>query len=120
MSHCINVHIINRTVVEEQKGKNTGSRGNAPKGRGGQRHHDGENEGFNKGTAKPNYARGNYNDMGSWKQEDTQEKARLKEKAVAMHKKVTMAKNEAQKIRLILNVITPDNYEKKFNELRQF
>jgi hypothetical protein len=58
--------------------------------------------------------------MGSWKQEDTQEKARLREKALAMHKKATMAKNDAQKIRLILNVITPDNFEKKFKELRQF
>jgi len=31
-----------------------------------------------------------------------------------------MEKNEAQKIRLILNVITPDNYDKKFKELRTF
>ena len=57
---------------------------------------------------------------GTWKQEDTTEKAKLKEKAIAMHAKVTMEKNESQKIRLILNVITPDNYEKKFKELRSF
>ena len=37
-----------------------------------------------------------------------------------MQKKVSMAKNEGQKIRLILNVITPDNLDKKFKELRAF
>lgn len=31
-----------------------------------------------------------------------------------------MEKNESQKIRLILNIITPDNYDKKFLELRSF
>jgi len=55
-----------------------------------------------------------------WKPEDSKEKAKLKEQAIAMQKKVTMEKNEAQKIRLILNVITPENFEKKFRELRQF
>jgi hypothetical protein len=58
--------------------------------------------------------------MGSWKMEDTAEKAKLREKAKAMYEKVTMVKNEEQKIRLILNVITPDNYDKKFAELRGF
>jgi hypothetical protein len=52
--------------------------------------------------------------------EDTAEKAKLREKAIAMQKKVKMEKNTEQKIRLILNVITPDNFEKKFNELRGF
>ena len=37
-----------------------------------------------------------------------------------MHKKATAEKNEKQKIKLILNVITPDIYEKKFKELREF
>lgn len=32
--------------------------------------------------------------IGSWKMEDTAEKAKLKEKAKAMHEKVNMAKNE--------------------------
>jgi len=31
-----------------------------------------------------------------------------------------MVKNESQKIRLILNVITPDNFAKKFKELRAY
>ena len=37
-----------------------------------------------------------------------------------MHKKATTEKNENQKIKLILNVISPDIYEKKFKELREF
>lgn len=52
--------------------------------------------------------------------EDTAEKAKLKEKAKAMYEKVNQDKNEEQKIRLILNVITPENYDKKFSELRGF
>lgn len=52
--------------------------------------------------------------------EDTAEKAILKEKAKEMIKKCQMVKNEGQQIRLILNVITPDNYDKKFGELRKF
>ena len=35
-------------------------------------------------------------------------------------KKMRQDKNEIQKIRLILNVITPDNFDKKFKELRGF
>lgn len=35
------------------------------------------------------------------------------------HQKATMQKSVAQQIRLNLNVITPDNFEKKFKELRQ-
>ena len=31
-----------------------------------------------------------------------------------------MAKNEEQKIRLIMNIITPENKEKKFKELREY
>lgn len=52
--------------------------------------------------------------------EDTAEKAKLKAKAKAMHEKVNMAKNEEQRIRLILNIITPDNYDRKLAELRGF
>jgi len=37
-----------------------------------------------------------------------------------MREKVNQSKNEEQKIRLILNIITPDNYAKKFGELRGF
>lgn len=37
-----------------------------------------------------------------------------------MHEKVTQSKNEEQKIRLILNIITPDNFDKKFGELRGY
>ena len=82
---------------------------------------------FAMGTGKPY---NNYNNkphgyqqdsmQTPWKPEDSKEKAKLKEQAIAMQKKVTMEKNEAQKIRLILNVITPENFEKKFRELRQF
>lgn len=37
-----------------------------------------------------------------------------------MHDKVNQSKNEEQKIRLILNIITPDNFIKKFGELRGY
>jgi hypothetical protein len=47
---------VKRTVIDEQKGKNTNSSRNAPKGRGSR--HNEENEGFNKGTAKQYYGRG--------------------------------------------------------------
>lgn len=73
----------------------------------------------NKGQQKPR-ALESERDDGNWKQADTAEKTKLKEKALEMHKKVQMEKNEAQKIRLILNVITPDNYDKKFKELRTY
>jgi len=52
--------------------------------------------------------------------EDTAEKAKLREKAKAMYEKVSQSKNEVQKIRLNLNLITPENYDKKFGELRNF
>ena len=37
-----------------------------------------------------------------------------------MKKKLSMSKNVDQKIRLIMNVISPDNFDKKLNELRGF
>ena len=73
---------------------------------------------FEKGTAKPrNY---NNNSGGTWKQEDNQEKAKLKEQAAANIAKIRADKNDTQKIKLILNVIAPDNFQKKFGELRGY
>ena len=36
------------------------------------------------------------------------------------HEKAKLDKNDNQKIRLILNIIAPDNYDKKFGELRGY
>ena len=102
-------------MIDQKKGnQKQGNYGNRRYGR------HGEND-FNKGTAKPV---GNYNnrrnDMGSWKQEDTEEKQKLRQAALEMKKKLSMSKNVEQKIRLIMNVISPDNFDKKLNELRGF
>lgn len=45
---------------------------------------------------------------------------KLAEESKKLHDKVTMDKNTQQKIRLIVNVITPDTLDKKFEELRTF
>ena len=45
---------------------------------------------------------------------------KLKAAAAAIHAKVQLSKNATQKIKLILNVIAPDNYTKKFTELREY
>lgn len=54
-----------------------------------------------------------------WKMEDNTEKKKLIEMAKEMHKKAIMPKSQTQQVKLILNVITPDNYPKKFGELRE-
>ena len=58
-------------------------------------------------------------DFGSWLKEDNEEKIKLKQAAASMKEKLKGDKKEDQKIRLILNVISPDNYEKKFAEIRE-
>jgi len=45
---------------------------------------------------------------------------KLKEQAAATKSRVTAERNATQKIKLILNVIAPDNYDKKFGELRSY
>jgi len=126
LSYCLNVKVVGREVFDVQKGKAGGNKNNRynNKPHHQRRQNEGDDNDFSKGQ-KTNYNRHNNqgwnnNEMGSWKQEDTAEKAKLREKAIVMQKKVMMEKNENQKIRLILNIITPDNYEKKFNELRAF
>ena len=52
--------------------------------------------------------------------QDVEEVQRIKKLAQDTHDKATKEKNATQKIRLILNVIAPDNYAKKFGELRSF
>jgi len=48
------------------------------------------------------------------------EKELLKQQAQARQENLKQEKNVIQKIRLILNVITPDNFDKKFGELRTY
>lgn len=44
----------------------------------------------------------------------------MRTKALEAKKKRDTEKNAAQKIKLILNVITPDNFDKKFGEIRGY
>lgn len=57
---------------------------------------------------------------GLWREEDVGEKNKLKQIAIKNHENAKKDKNENQKIRLILNIIAPDNYVRKFAELRGF
>jgi hypothetical protein len=85
---------------------------------------NGEGNDFAKGTANKDRKYNNNNNGGggggTWKQEDNQEKAKLREQAQANYAKIKGDKNETQKIKLILNVIAPDNFQRKFAELRGF
>jgi hypothetical protein len=78
----------------------------------------GEDNEFSKGTANKDRNKGG--NQGFWKPEDNQEKAKLREQAIENQKRMKADKNDTQKIKLILNVIAPDNFEKKFAELRGF
>lgn len=109
LNHCLNEHIVNRKVHEVLKAKGGKNNYNRQRTQNNKRDDDDR-----KGN---NYKKDNWQKdepEGSWKMQDTTEKAKLKEKARAMHEKVMTEKNVAQQIRLILNVITPDNYDKKF------
>lgn len=53
------------------------------------------------------------------RQEADMLRAKLKEESKRVLAKTKEDKNLTQKIRLIINVITPDNFEKKFEELRE-
>lgn len=55
-----------------------------------------------------------------WKQEVSKEQTKLREEAQKAIQSVRRDKNDIQKIRLILNVIAPDNFERKFAELRKY
>lgn len=57
---------------------------------------------------------------GLWREEDVGEKNKLKLIAQKNHENAKKDKSENQKIRLILNIIAPDNYVKKFGELRGY
>lgn len=43
----------------------------------------------------------------------------LKEQALKMKARISLDKNITQKVRLATNQIAPDNFEKKFGELRE-
>ena len=97
-----------------RQGGNDYNKGN--RGRGGLSYNRGGRGGHD-GDGHKNYGRTN---NGNWLTVDTEEKKKLREAAQAQKAKMTLEKNEAQKIKLILNVITPDNRTKKMNELRGF
>jgi hypothetical protein len=118
LKNSVNAALLDREVKEVVEGmtkmKKNYSHNNKP-GKGGYNNQYGDD--FAKGTA----GKGKYgNQGGMWKQEDNQEKAKLREQAQANYTKIKSDKNDTQKIKLILNVIAPDNFEKKFGELRGF
>lgn len=53
-----------------------------------------------------------------WRPEDNEERKHMKEVAEQTKKRITGKKNETQQIRLIINIIAPDTFDKKFGELR--
>ena len=113
------------TVKRGNRGENRGGRGRGGNhyGRGGRPNYnqDGEDGDFSKGGGRPNYPRHKPDwNQGGWKQEDNEEKKKLKEQAQAMQAKIKMPRSDARQIRLIMNVIAPDNFEKKFKELRGY
>tara|TARA_B110000285_G_C15133671_1_gene625381 strand:+ start:1599 stop:2249 length:651 start_codon:yes stop_codon:yes gene_type:complete len=63
---------------------------------------------------------GGFEKPGLWRGEDVEEKNKLKLIAQKNHENAKKDKNENQKIRLNLNIIAPDNYTKKFAELRGY
>jgi len=82
LDHVLNKHLIIRVECETQKGKGGNKNNNYQRGKT-QHNKGGDGNDFNKGS-KQHYNRNNtFHDMGSWKQEDTAEKAKLKEKAIA-------------------------------------
>lgn len=54
------------------------------------------------------------------RQQIDQEKEKLIKLAKENYERTKKEKNPVQKIRLICNQITPDNFDKKFDELRLF
>lgn len=95
MAHCANTNLVLRqpTKMLEQTFKKN----------------------FAMGTAKPQHHNRVPSKQQNWLTKDTDEKKKLKAMAAQQMKKMKAEKNEIQKIRLILNQITPDNFEKKFS-----
>ena len=92
-----------------------GAGGGGGRGRGGGHHAHGDADGgdsFARGTAK-------HGKEGFTRHLD-EARARLRKEAQERKEKITKPKNVVQKIKLILNLITPDNFEKKRDELRAY
>ena len=64
--------------------------------------------------------RDQHNGPGGWLKEDNHERAELRKKAQEMRSKIAAPKNTIQKIKLIMNRITPDNYERNKKELKNY
>lgn len=97
-----------------QRGGRGQGGGHAGRGRGG--HH-----GHNDNAGDDNFARGvrGGKNEGFARHLD-EERARLRKEAQEMKDRITKPKNVVQKIKLILNLITPDNFERKRDELRSY
>lgn len=86
----------------------------------------GQGDGFQKGVSRPNH----YNNREPREPQTEEEvlkrgqadelRKKLAEESKRVIEKTKSDKNVHQKIRLIVNLITPDNFERKFEELRVF
>lgn len=93
---------------------NQGRPGRNDRPGGGRPHH------ANGGRGGAGNVRGGGKDNEISRQEVDAERAELREKAKQMKERMLKPKNVTSKIKLILNVITPDNFEKKRDELRAY
>jgi hypothetical protein len=53
-----------------------------------------------------------------WRPEDNEERKKMRDEAEKTKSRISGKKNETQQIRLIINIIAPDTFDKKFGELR--
>jgi len=87
LTHCLNKHIVAREEVETQKSKGGQNKYQKQRTQHNRNRNDGDDNDFSKGQkyGRQNTNWNNHQEFGQWKQEDTAEKAKLKEKAQAMH-----------------------------------
>jgi len=124
LNFCTNGKMIERSIKHMVESK----KGNFRQGgqKGGNRDNNRGEGNFNKNqypkTPKTGGGGGggDFKKPGLWREEDVGEKNKLKLIAQKNHENAKKDKNDNQKIRLILNIIAPDNYTKKFGELRGY
>lgn len=111
IDHCCAKIVVERVVKDTVEAiRKGGGKYDRRDGRDDRRRHNRDDgHGFEKGVAKPNAKDGG---GGGWLKEDNNERAELRKKAQEMKAKIAAPKNTIQKIKLIMNRITPDNYER--------
>lgn len=100
--------LVNREVKDSIQHKKRNEGGNFNKGgqRGGYNNRGGR--GAHQNTPENQFIR----------QKNNEEKQKLIKQALEMKEKLKTEKNPVQKIKFAINLISPDNFDRKFNELR--